>query len=98
MFVLLDFHLTSFLLLNSYSQDDTPIMCFNPAKNWQLGWYDGARENVNPASTGTRAFTMNGVDDYDGENGGTVVLRLEQVGGIVNQRDYYVGYNRATGM
>ena len=23
----------------SYNSDDTPLMCFNPAKNYQLGWY-----------------------------------------------------------
>eukprot|EP00536_Pseudo-nitzschia_multiseries_P016358 jgi/Psemu1/313075/fgenesh1_kg.1087_\ len=32
----------------SYDVDDAPLMCFNPAKNYQLGWYKEQQDFVNP--------------------------------------------------
>ena len=31
---------SSRMMGHSYNLDDAPVMCFNTAKNWQLGWYE----------------------------------------------------------
>eukprot|EP00961_Rhodomonas_salina_P133701 1799036-Rhodomonas_salina.1 len=40
----------------SYSSDNTPEMCFNNAKNYQLGWYTGCYADIpaNPVSSESR--------------------------------------------
>lgn len=79
----------------SYDNDDGPKMCFNPAKGYQLGWYERQKltfdpitnENINKGSVGT-SFTLNGVVDYDKDsqqatetnNVPLVSLRLKQYG------------------
>ena len=83
--------------------------CFNPAKNYFLGWFDLQKESLNPlqgldtniedfnAAAALQRYILNGIDDYqvDGtaSNGALVVLKLELNQGM----DYYIGYNRATG-
>jgi hypothetical protein len=83
----------------SYLQDDGPIMCFNAAKSYQLGWYPGATDDVDPRSLpgGSQDFKLNGVADYDPDGDGLVSLRLLYTGENGGE-DYYVGYNRAVGM
>jgi hypothetical protein len=74
----------------SYRQDDTPKMCFNPAKNWQLGWFDDKHIDVkaNNLSQDPTSYTLNGVVDYDTISPGAgIVLKIN---------NYYIGYNRAT--
>lgn len=76
----------------SYDNDDWPRMCFNPAKSYQLGWYEGAYATWHP-SDGTWIGTMVGVADYDADDSSrTVVLRIPQDG-----EDLYIGYNRKKG-
>ena len=81
----------------SYSQDEGPRMCFNNAKNWQLGWYLDKRTSVAPLTTSS-AWTgdLVGVAQYS-----DIVLDNQfvilQVVGDVN-KDYYVGFNRAIGI
>ena len=48
----------------SYSNDDGPIMCFNPGKSWSLGWYTNAYATADPLSQ-TWSGTLFGVNDYD---------------------------------
>mmetsp|Transcript_14997 Transcript_14997/g.32109 ORF Transcript_14997/g.32109 Transcript_14997/m.32109 type:complete len:758 (+) Transcript_14997:171-2444(+) len=74
-------------------------MCFNPAKNYQLGWYNEKVQDYNPLAhkDAVRTFTMNGVSDYRRtikDESKTIVVRLEMPDMI---QDYYIGYNRATG-
>jgi len=88
----------------SYDQDDTN-MCFNPAKSFQLGWYDNKVLTIDPLSSdaelgvgdsGVRLFTLNGVSDYQKQNDNAhIVLRLNQ---ISFEQDYYIGYNRKDGI
>lgn len=86
----------------SFNEDDTS-MCFNPAKNYQLGWYNDKVKTIDPLSfdldiDAHRDYTLNGVADYKKNNDSKnplVVLRLEQTGSV---QDYYVGFNRATGI
>lgn len=90
----------------SYDADDAPNMCFNPAKNYQLGWYKEQVESVNPLTNilakkddNSRSFVLNGVEDYqfgrNGFNDNLISLRLKQQN---SEDDYYIGFNRKTGM
>ena len=74
----------------SYRSDDTPAMCFNPAKNWQLGWFEGQQIALDPNTdlgTEPTSFILNGVVDYE-ENmpGKYIVIRIN---------NFYIGFNRA---
>eukprot|EP00532_Pseudo-nitzschia_australis_P020175 CAMPEP_0168299850 /NCGR_PEP_ID=MMETSP0142_2-20121227/28369_1 /TAXON_ID=44445 /ORGANISM="Pseudo-nitzschia australis, Strain 10249 10 AB" /LENGTH=745 /DNA_ID=CAMNT_0008249651 /DNA_START=212 /DNA_END=2446 /DNA_ORIENTATION=+ len=75
-------------------------MCFNPAKNYQLGWYNEKVQDYNPLAhkDAVRTFTMNGVSDYRRtikDESKTIVVRLEMPDMI---QDYYIGYNRKDGI
>jgi len=76
----------------SYFEDDAPKMCFNPAKNWQLGWYDDKNIEINlrfgELSTEPTSYLLNGFIDYgDDTSDRYIVLKID---------DFYIGYNRAT--
>merc|ERR1711971_1066814 len=98
----------SSLMGYSYDSDDGPKMCFNAAKNFQLGWYERQKVSFYPLSNKdtTQSFVLNGVDDYnkDGSsNGELITLRIVEYGDEYDSdlgnygNDYYVGYNRKTG-
>jgi hypothetical protein len=77
----------------SYGRDDTPLMCFNNAKNWQLGWYDDAHTEVNP-TVSSWSGDLIGFADYGDRNPyDTIVLKIQG-----DALDYYVGFNRKTGI
>lgn len=83
----------------SYGLDDGPKMCFNAAKNYQLGWFKKQQADYNPIDKNNdpapKKFVLNGVDDANDSNPGKLIaLRLVSDG----IGDYYVGYNRASGM
>lgn len=86
----------------SFTSDDTS-MCFNAAKNYQLGWYDLQKASFDPLQfvSNPQRFVLNGIDEYkkDGtSNGELVSLRLEQYGTMDGDgKDYYIGYNRKSG-
>jgi hypothetical protein len=91
----------------SYNSDDYPIMCFNPAKNWQLGWYESKRISINPETDlpgpvviGAKTeFILNGIDDYDyvdinNNDDKYVVMKINHI----SSYDYYIGYNKKSGI
>ncbi|VEU38829.1 unnamed protein product [Pseudo-nitzschia multistriata] len=80
----------------SYFEDDGPKMCFNAAKNFQLGWYKNQEMSYNPLENpGSVKFVLTGVDNaVRGNSNKLVTLRLEEDG----ISDYYIGYNRASGI
>eukprot|EP00532_Pseudo-nitzschia_australis_P017226 CAMPEP_0168256164 /NCGR_PEP_ID=MMETSP0141_2-20121125/5697_1 /TAXON_ID=44445 /ORGANISM="Pseudo-nitzschia australis, Strain 10249 10 AB" /LENGTH=650 /DNA_ID=CAMNT_0008192823 /DNA_START=132 /DNA_END=2081 /DNA_ORIENTATION=- len=80
----------------SYGDDDF-FMCFNPAKSYQLGWYNDKVKTIDPFSTPNAIgqFTLNGVSDYEQNDDALIVLRLEQT---ALDPDYFIGYNRASRM
>lgn len=81
----------------SYGIDDQQI-CFNPAKNYQLGWYKDKVVDYNPLTSNKteRIFTLNGVADYEtGPSDANISVRLEQDAKVV---DWYIGYMRKTGI
>jgi hypothetical protein len=76
----------------SYNEYFGPKMCFNPAKSWQLGWYEDQSIEWNP-NDGTFVGTLVGVDDYGNDYNQFVVLKLTHSW----QENIYIGYNRAKG-
>lgn len=80
----------------TFNRDDQNI-CYNAVKSWQLGWYSDRTTANNPRSHNTpfQTYLLNGVADYRSNPNALVVLQLDQPS--LNQ-DYYIGYNRKTGI
>lgn len=79
----------------SYADDDQKI-CYNAAKNWQLGWYSDQTLTNNPRNhPAMQTFVLNGISDYTVNPDALVVLRLEQ---LSLGSDFYIGYNRKSGI
>jgi hypothetical protein len=56
---------------NPLYSDDVGKMCFNAAKNWQIGWYNDRKQTLNPLSQGSdwsQTVTMVGVAEYNLNN------------------------------
>jgi hypothetical protein len=69
-------------------------MCYNAAKNWQIGWYDNRKILINPIDEPNKTVTLVGVADYlNNPSGHPVVVKVET--GSTN--DFFVGFNRAIG-
>jgi hypothetical protein len=77
----------------SYSADEGPAMCFNPAKSWQLGWYSDKRTTVNQLNDGAFATTLVGIDDY--QSAGNTFVNVKVENGIT---DLFIGFNRQKGI
>lgn len=76
----------------SYSSDEGPKMCFNNAKNWQLGWYADKRTIATPLVTAWSGDLV-GISDYGAATTQSVILKVEG-----DDIDYYVGFNRQAGI
>ncbi|GFH56210.1 hypothetical protein CTEN210_12686 [Chaetoceros tenuissimus] len=74
----------------SYGSDDGPRMCFNAAKNAQLGWYEDKTETV--SGTGWTG-SLHGISDYGSSSSSTVLLKIEG-----RSYDWYVSFNRRSGI
>ena len=70
----------------SYNQDDGPRMCFNPVKNWQLGWFDGHTKELDPTAEAPFGAVMVGVDVPNPGSDKLVVIKIRD-----NNKDYYIG-------
>ena len=84
----------------SYESDDGPVMCFNAAKNWQLGWYpQGEYAVVNSFFEG-KIF---GIADYgafingDLNVGNGEIIMAKLIDSAAGE-DWYVSFNRDTGI
>ena len=80
----------------SYSQDEGPRMCFNNAKNWQLGWYVDRRETGTSLSSSWIGDLVVGLTEYGiipSNSDQVVILKVEG-----DDVDYYVGFNRHVGI
>ena len=78
----------------SYIQDDGPIMCFNGAKSWQTGWYASKSTVVNPSTGGCFEGNLFGIADFGNAASSTVLLKINDL----SSTDYYVAFNRQTGI
>ena len=76
----------------SYSSSNAPLMCFNAAKNWQLGWYDDRQRIISSGETWTGK--VYGISDYGNTNtGDTVIVQIPDT-----SFDWYVSFNRKVGI
>mmetsp|Transcript_69179 Transcript_69179/g.102873 ORF Transcript_69179/g.102873 Transcript_69179/m.102873 type:complete len:606 (+) Transcript_69179:219-2036(+) len=83
----------------SYRQDDGPQMCFNAAKSWQLGWYEGTNQLITISTGGVRSYVgqLSGIVNYDhvnnpNRNSNPILIKLNQ-NQKTNPDDYYITFN-----
>eukprot|EP00536_Pseudo-nitzschia_multiseries_P015522 jgi/Psemu1/42931/gm1.42931_g len=88
-------------IMGNIGGDEGPH-CFNPAHNYQLRWYENQQLSIKPMELSSpQTFVLNGIDDYKvkgSTDGKLVVLRLAYNGNQNQGWDFYVGYNRGTGI
>lgn len=81
---------------HSFQAQARPRMCFNPAKSWQLNWYQDKHTVVHPMETSFWEGELLGFSDYTNPaapNGASVILKIEG-----HNREYFVGFNRRSGI
>ena len=70
--------------------DNGPLLCFNAAKSWQMGWYN-SRNHIYNWADGVWSGRLIGQVDYAGnDKTSNVILKLNTPG----SDDYYVMFNR----
>jgi hypothetical protein len=81
---------------NPLYQDDIGAMCWNPAKSWQIGWYDSNRKTIDPRQgSGTWSGTIVGIANYDtNPENYPVIIKIDTGTGV----DQFIGFNRAMGV
>jgi hypothetical protein len=80
----------------SYRSSETPKMCFNAAKAWQLGWYEDKAEVFTPGKSGwgyEQTFSIGSLVNYSTSNN-KVLIEIPQPNLRLN---YYIGFNAANG-
>ena len=66
-------------VMGNSSEKDDMKMCYNPQKNYQLGWYQDQEATMNPLDgQGKREYILNGVTDYKKNKYAIIVLRMRQ--------------------
>mmetsp|Transcript_5312 Transcript_5312/g.7747 ORF Transcript_5312/g.7747 Transcript_5312/m.7747 type:complete len:247 (-) Transcript_5312:419-1159(-) len=76
----------SFKMGYSYGQSDGPIMCFNSAKMWQLGWYGNSRRLIIDSDSNDYIGPLVGIVD---QISGPYVIKLEKAG-----TSYFMNFNK----
>ena len=80
----------------SYSQNDSPVMCFNAAKTWQLGWFADKSLTIDPNNDAGICYSgpLYGQDSYvSSPADANVLIQLQSTG----TQDYYIGFNGKQG-
>ena len=79
---------------NPLYKDDDSKMCFNAAKNWQIGWYDSNKISIDP-TLGPWTGTIVGIADFENNpHNHPVVVKIE----TGNANDQFIAFNRARGV
>jgi hypothetical protein len=83
----------------SYGKNDAPIMCFNAANSWKLGWYSDKAVTLNKTNKTSFVGVLGGISDYSDSNN-TVLVKLNKLNSTSTSRydDYYVNFNRQSGI
>ncbi len=80
----------------SYSQNDTPVMCFNAAKSWQSGWFADKSLTIDPNNDAGTCFSgpLYGLDSYTSSPADAkVLIQLQSTSG----QNYHIGFNGKQG-
>jgi hypothetical protein len=72
----------------SYFQESGPLMCFNAAKLWQLGWHSN-RHGIVSASQPNYIGKIAGFVDNPDSDGPPMLIKLE----TQTAEDYFVNFN-----
>ena len=81
---------------SSFALDDFPQMCFNNAKNWELGWYSDRQTVVDVLAGADGPFngTLVGISDYlTATSEEYVTLKIEN-----GDEDLFIGFNKKAGI
>jgi hypothetical protein len=82
------------LMGNPLYSDEVGKMCFNAAKNWQIGWYNTNRLLVDPRN-GPTTVNMVGIADFNNNpQDYPVVIKIE----TGTSTDQFIAFNRAIGI
>jgi hypothetical protein len=87
----------------SYPYDDFPTMCFNGAKHWFLGWYEGKQVEIvkggkGDGSNGTQVFDIS-KGSWTGKIASFVDLNVTTTEVIVLKiGNFYIQYNKVEGI
>ncbi|KAL3929679.1 MAG: hypothetical protein SGBAC_012109 [Bacillariaceae sp.] len=76
----------------SYNDKEFPKMCFNPAKSWQLKWYENKQAIYTP-TCGEVTMKVGSIIDYEEDQVETILLQISQ---STQSLDYYLTYNART--
>ena len=81
----------------SYSSESSPRMCFNAAKNYQLGWYSDKTKVITPGASTDSCFAgeLYGTAFYENAAAQTVGIKVNNSG---SSTDVYIMFNAATGI
>ena len=80
----------------SYSQNDTPVMCFNAAKTWQSGWFADKSLTIDPNNDAGICYSgeLYGLDSYTSSpEDAKVLIQLQSTSGS----NYHIGFNGKQG-
>lgn len=83
----------------SYNGDDTPLMCFNGPKTYQLNWFPNHYTTLTSPDYNWSGNLYHPLDEDNIPSGGMMVIRIP---GFTNSYsedllDYYISFNKATG-
>jgi hypothetical protein len=81
-----------FLQGYGYSSDETPKMCFNGPKSWQLGWYSDYHVDL---STNNYSWSGDLVGFAEKDNTNMMIIRIQDA---TKNTDTYVHFNRKIGI
>ena len=79
----------------SYNTDDTPIMCFNGPKSWQLGWYSDYHVDLSTNNYNWSGDLVGFAEKSATAASDKMIIRIRNA---YANRDTYVHFNRKIGM
>lgn len=81
----------------SYNNESAPRMCFNAAKNYQLGWYSDKMTVITPGAATDSCFDgdLYGTALYENAAAQTVGIKVNNSG---SSTDVYIMFNAKTGI
>ena len=76
----------------AYDNADGPKMCFNGAKNWQLGWFGDKQIELDETTSYNWMGNIDGIVDYS-PGSDAIIVRV-----VKGTETFFITYNKATGI